>query len=716
MQSKNVIDIAGYKIDAKSNIVEDGTRPVNERFYRSSMLPDNLLCFDNHMNRYQNVELFSPVIYDLDNQIPKYNKAWEVYDNPNIKKKKLIRINYPQNYISWWAEQRRRCIEGYTIGGVNITGAFYWYLNFWRIKTKKKGVGLIPPRFVDMQKEFFDLIEKAKAADKNLLALKRRQIGFTESMAALCGLEAMLFPSSQTLIVAGTEDKAQNCFDKVSMGIDALSPSSQEQAGREFFKRRLRSIPTEVKFGFEAAAGVQKGYLSEIFSITTKDNAQAASGKSPTLVFMEEAGINPLLKRVYNMIQPSIEENGVQDGRINIIVGTGGEMKKGVADMMDMFYNPNKYNLLAVPNIYEPGAAPNSFCCPFFPAWYFYVVDNDGNSYKEAGLELILKKRKQIGNNKKDLHENKTQMPITPTEAFSSSGLSPFNAEKLERQLQRLLTDNWEEKLQYGRFEDITEHSKVIGVHWVAAPQGSEDALDHEGDFMYPFVIVEHPDRPDGTDSSGFEYMIGTGAIQGLYGAGTDSYDKNEANSSDSEGSFVVMKGYHSSQKTSMMPVARLTWRPVKKEKFYKQTALACIYYGECENLIEWSNVAIFDWYKNNDFDHLLHERPEVTYATVKDSKVNNRYGVDPNTKPVWIEHFASYVEDYSDNIYDLVMVKSLRDFRSRDHNCDITISLMLAYEGILDDIKKGYDKQEETTNSRMFGGFVKINGRLKRV
>lgn len=711
----NVIEIDGLKIDKKTNIVIDGTKPVNERYYRSSMLPEDISCYDDHMKKYQNVELFQPVIYDLDNPMPRYNPAWEVYDNPNIKKKKLIRINFPRHYKEWWYEQRRRCMYGYTVGGIYLSGPNYWYLNFWRIKTKKKGSGLIPPKFIDMDKEFFDLIEQAKREDKNILFLKRRQVGFTEKMASTCGLEALLYPSSQSLMVAGEEKYAENCFNKMIMGIDSLSPESQECSGREFFKRKLKSIPDYVKFGFEAT-GVQKGYLSEVFSITTKDNAQAASGKSPTLVFMEEAGINPLLKRVYNMIQPSIEENGVQDGRINIIVGTGGEMKKGVADLMDMFYNPDKYNLLSVKNIYEEGANENARCCPFFPAWYFYVIDNDGNSYKDAGIELVKRKRKRIGNNKKDLHENKTQMPLTPTEAFSTSGMSPFNTEKLDRQLQFLLSNNWEEKMQYGRFEEIKENDRLVGVRWVPAPDGHQEAMDHEGDFMYPCVIIEHPDRPEGTDSTGYEYFIGSSSIPGLYGAGTDSYDKDEANASDSEGSYVVMKGYYNASKTSMMPVCRITWRPVKKEKFYKQTALACIYYGECENLIEWSNIAIFDWYKNNNFDELLKERPEIAYATIKDSKVNNRYGVDPNTKPVWIEHFSTYVEDYYDNIFDLEMVKRLRDFRSKDHNCDITISVMLAYEGIMDDIKKGYDKIEEKENTRIFAGYVKRNGRLQRV
>ena len=166
-----------------------------------------------------------------------------------------------------------------------------------------------------------------------------------------------------------------------------------------------------------------------------------------------------------------------------------------------------------------------------------------------------------------------------------------------------------------------------------------------------------------------------------------------------------------------MLPVCRMTWRPTKKEKFYKMTALGCIYYGECLNLIEWSNISIFDWYKSSELDDLLMERPEVSYANVKDSKVNNRYGIDPNTKSVWIEHFSTYVEDYSGNLYDMEMVKRLIDFKAKDHNCDITISVMLAYEGILDSIKKGYTGEKRVKKSSSFVmGYVKQGGKLRRV
>jgi len=36
-------------------------------------------------------------------------------------------------YKQFWAEQRRRCIYGYTVGGKWMPGKLYWYINFWNI-------------------------------------------------------------------------------------------------------------------------------------------------------------------------------------------------------------------------------------------------------------------------------------------------------------------------------------------------------------------------------------------------------------------------------------------------------------------------------------------------------------------------------------------------------------------------------------------------------
>lgn len=717
--SSDVRTIAGYEVDTRTNTVVDGTKPVQERFYHSSKLKKNIKCWDEKRQRYINTELFSPVIYDLDDQMPKFDEKWVVYDNPNVKKKKVIKINYPRYYLRWWYKQRQRCLKGYTIGGVKIDGLHYWYLNFWRIKAKGRGKGDIPPYFIDLDKEFFDLVSQARKEEKNVMFLKRRQIGFSEKVAAMCAMEYTLFPSSQSLIVAGEEKYAINTFKKALRGLDALSPYSQAKAGREFYKRRVKDTPEEVIAGFKSV-DVTNGYLAQIMQITTKDNSQAASGKSPTLVIMEEVGINPLLKKVYNMILPSVREKGLQNGKIVVFIGTGGEMKKGVAQMMDMFYKPDKYNLLAVQNVWDKNVPDDAVCCPFFPAYLYHVMDNDGNSYKEPSMQLIAEEKAKFARDKEKLHDYKTQMPLTPQEAFSTSGATPFDTDKLETQRLFLINNEWDKKLQKGRFEEIVEGKRRIGVKWVPAPPGMEYDEDADGDLKYPCTIIEHPTRPNAEDEKHFDFYHGSESYRGLYGAGTDSYDKDKANTSDSQGSMVIMKSYLNANKTSMMPVFRMTWRPSKKEKFYKQTALACIYYGEAENLIEWSNIGIFDWYKGNGFEYLLKLRPMVTYATVKDSRVDNKYGVDPNTKHIWVDHFASYIKEYSENIYDLEAIQRFLIFRNnKDHNCDITISYMLGWENIYDDQKQGFVVQaEEEANaaSDFVLGFATVNGRRVRL
>jgi hypothetical protein len=41
-----------------------------------------------------------------------------------------------KDYEDYWNEQEKRCIEGYSVGGVRVTGRHYFYLNFGRLKAR----------------------------------------------------------------------------------------------------------------------------------------------------------------------------------------------------------------------------------------------------------------------------------------------------------------------------------------------------------------------------------------------------------------------------------------------------------------------------------------------------------------------------------------------------------------------------------------------------
>lgn len=58
--------------------------------------------------------------------------------------------------VSWWKEQKRRCIEGYWVNGIWCPGVLYWYVNFWNIEVESReslGKTIGRPWFRDLEWE-----------------------------------------------------------------------------------------------------------------------------------------------------------------------------------------------------------------------------------------------------------------------------------------------------------------------------------------------------------------------------------------------------------------------------------------------------------------------------------------------------------------------------------------------------------------------------------
>lgn len=711
-------------------IVKTSTVPVKKRHYHGKEIDwSEVSCVDPETGMYRNVEYFQPVIYDLDNKPPEYNPRWEVWKGTG-RQKKLVRIDFPSSYRNYWEEQAKRCLLGYEVGGVKLTGFYYFFLNFWRIKGKKIGSGFIVPRFYDVHKYICDELKRAQDLNKNIMFLKRRQIGCSELFGAYNAYMYSMFPGSESLIVGGEGAYADNTFKKVREGLDEFGRNSESRSADAFYKRRLKDTEDEMVSGF-MDEGTKVGFRSRILSITVKDNVQRASGKSPHFVLMEESGRNRFLKIVYQMILESVQEGGLQDGRLIAFIGTGGEMDKGVADMMQMYYDPVKYNLLDVENEWDFDGTTGSSCCHFLPCWMYYVTDHDGNSYKDIGLAIVDEVLARMEGDLEAVHVYKTQMPKTPTDAFSSSGLSPFDSVKLTEQRTRIQVNKWDRLAQRGRFDwELDGKGKRIGVRWTGADNPA--ALDDDGDHRYPWLLWEHPEMPGMDSPTGLGVDLRDNVVSfladrylNLYTAGTDPYDKDDAPSSTSLGSCSFFKGMREdalSTSTSMLYTARLTWRPAKAEKFYEETAKGCMYFG-AKNLIEWSNVGIFNWYSANGFEFLLKERPLLGMAAFKNSKMSNKFGIDPQSKPYWINNYKAFIKDYSQNMYDFEQVQRALAYRratgSKKFNDDITDSAMLAYQHYLDnnDRKlKVVARQKRKKGARPLFGVVSYNGQMLKV
>src|ERR1017187_10250409 len=98
----------------------------------------------------------------------------------------LVKGTY--EYKQFWEDCYNKCLNGFTnSAGISITGQHFFYLNFVQILmknevTKKRSKGF--PLFLDIDFEYFWLVDYCKKNQKNLLFVKPRRLGFSYKAAA----------------------------------------------------------------------------------------------------------------------------------------------------------------------------------------------------------------------------------------------------------------------------------------------------------------------------------------------------------------------------------------------------------------------------------------------------------------------------------------------------------------------------------------------------
>jgi hypothetical protein len=238
--------------------------------------------------------------------------------------------------------------------------------------------------------------------------------------------------------------------------------------------------------------------------------------------------------------------------------------------------------------------------------------------------------------------------------------------------------------------------------------EGVEMIPDEEG----PFMISEHPEK----DKNRKVY-------DNLYRAGTDSYDQDEAHTSNSKGACWIKKGFLDANHTYNKYVAGVVTRPTAEqggaELFYEQTAMLCVYYNAI-NLIEHSKIRIFDWYKSNGFTEYLKLRPMLVTSTWTDeSKVSNKYGIDAATKQYWLAMQKDFlkVKENIDQCDHVMLLDAWSRFRydpsGSRYNCDNTIASSLCT--VTEEDEKELIVQESKTEKAQvnFNFYKVIDGRI---
>lgn len=439
---------------------------------------------------------------------------------------------------------------------------------------------------------------------------------------------------------------------------------------------------------------IEKGYQSEIFALTFKDNPDAARGKDGKIFLLEEAGAFPNLKDSFNAIVPALGAGRFITGQI-IIFGTGGDMESGTVDYADMFYNPTAYRLMPFMNIWDENAE-NTTCGFFHPVTWnmegFY--DEQGNSDIEGATEFELDRRREkmeAASSSVIVEKHMQEFPFSPSEAFLTVSTNNFPVVELRNQLNKVRAEH----LQIVKGTPVYLERKDGKV--IARP-------DLEGKLK---PIYNYKVKQD--DISGctvvYEYPVDN-PPKGLYKIGFDPYSQDEGTSL---AAIYVYKSIHSGTYSKNIIVAEFVGRPQEADDVSRiASLLADLYNAEIMHENEVSHVKNY-FRRIKRLDQLAVQPDAVISKNVKSSKVARVYGMHMNDQlkdagEKYIKDWLLEVRDYDENgnailnletIYSIGLLEELILYNRKGNFDRVMAFMQVMFQCQEEDLGKDYSTSE---------------------
>ena len=440
-------------------------------------------------------------------------------------------------FEAYWDIQKKYCTEGYSVGGVKITGYHYFYLNFSRIQlipheaqTKSQAVTKEErfPYFWDYDYDFFWAVEIAHmgitqpdyeklglsvtilhlGGGRHLVALKARGKGYSYKIGSMLARNMLLRRKSKNYAFAHIEDYLigdgllNKCWDAFGWNNTHCAWAQPLLVDQTMYKetgyvKNIRGNDTP------------QGTRNLVIGMSLKDDPDKVRGKRGDLLVFEEGGKFPELEAAWGIARPLMEQGKYVAGTM-IAFGTGGsDNETDFESINNLFYEPDTYNTLPFDNQWDPEAL-GSQCGFFVPAYVTYegYIDKDGNSDipgATAYLEVEREKKKN-SRSKRALDQFVAEFPFTPQEATMNATLSPFPVRELTAQLNSVLT----KKRYLNGTRGLLTHSEH-GIRF--KPSDSVKALyrfphSKEDDLSGAVVIYEVPHRGEAGQTPRHMYVL----------------------------------------------------------------------------------------------------------------------------------------------------------------------------------------------------------------
>lgn len=236
-----------------------------------------------------------------------------------------------KDWIDYWDREEERCTNGYSVGGVRVTGRHYFFLNYSLLKARpidpatgleKDAKKIITfPRFLDHQYYLFHEIEECFAEGpykgNNLMGMiiaksRRKGISFVNS-GGIITYNYNFVPSSLTTIAAYEAVHYNTLLNGTHYVLNHLNKNTDWAKRRQRINRRDHFRASFV-YTDDAGIEVEDGFMSEVQAKSFKDDPFKAIGDSVYTMCFEEAGRFKGLLDAYTIAEPTFRDGDIMTG------------------------------------------------------------------------------------------------------------------------------------------------------------------------------------------------------------------------------------------------------------------------------------------------------------------------------------------------------------------------------------------------------------------
>lgn len=376
----------------------------------------------------------------------------------------------------------------------------------------------------------------------------------------------------------------------------------------------LKNSPNEMtwQMGYKDSYGIESGSLNQVMAVSAKDDSSKLRGKRGTILY-EEMGSFKNLLTLYDTTRKSVEDGDLVFAFM-YLVGTSSEEESDFASAKTLLYNPEAYNIMSIPNVFDKPKQGKPTFGFFFPSYVnragCYNKDGVSDVVKSVIQVLLARYKAKHGANPQSVLRVIAEDPVTPAEAIIKVKAAYFPVNALSERLQQLDTDPH-------AFDDVFTGKLVLNSKGEAEFMHTEEEpirkYGVENDTPGTIEIFEMPEK----DRNG-------SIPSGRYIVGLDPVDNDQAEST-SLSSTIVFDLF-----TDRI-VAEYTGRQSFAEDNFEITRLLCMYYN-AQVMAESNKKGWYAYFsKMNCTNYLaltpeyLREKQLIKYSSFG----SNRFGIN---------------------------------------------------------------------------------------